>query len=266
VKRDTVSALECSRQDLPGTPSFTLITGASSGLGRAAAIRLSTHRRLLLNGRDQHRLEETRALCSSPEDHVVWAFDLVDTQAISASLSPLLLQATRTIDAFVHCAGQVRVLPARSLEPSILQQVMAINFFSAAEILRLLLKRNINHGDLKTVLFISSIWSSFGARGHSAYCATKAALDGFMRSLAVELAPAIRVNSIQPGAIQTRMAENTFADPAILEKFIHDYPLGLGNAEDIADMIEFLLSDRARWITGQNIVVDGGRTINMSLK
>lgn len=251
---------------LPSQRSFTLITGASSGLGRAAAIRLSTCRRLLLNGRDLARLEETRAMCSSPDDHIVWPFDLAETSGIAGSLTSLLLPADRTVDAFVHCAGTVSVLPARSLDPAILQRVMAINFLSAAEILHLLLKRSINRGQLITALFISSIWSSFGARGHSAYCASKAALDGFMRSLAVELAPAIRVNSVQPGAIRTRMAEDTFADPAIIEGFERDYPLGLGNAEDIANMIEFLLSDKARWITGQQVVVDGGRTINMSLK
>jgi NAD(P)-dependent dehydrogenase (short-subunit alcohol dehydrogenase family) len=254
--------------DLPpkDVESFTLVTGASSGLGRAAAIRLSNSRRLLLNGRNVQRLEETRQMCTNPTEHRVWPFDLADSERIAASLVPQLLQSGRTLNAFVHCAGTVSVLPARSLEPPILQNVMSVNFFSAAEILRLLLRRSINQNQLTVVLFISSIWSSFGARGHSAYCATKAALDGFMRSLAVELAPRIRVNSILPGAIRTRMAEEGFGDPAILQGLMRDYPLGIGNPEDIADVVEFLLSDKARWITGQQIVVDGGRTTNMSLK
>lgn len=250
----------------PDAPSFTLITGASSGIGRAAALRLSAHRPLLLNGRDTHRLEETRSLCSHPDHHVIWPFDLSQVQGIAGSLTPLLAPFKRTINAFVHCAGTVSVLPARSLEPAVLQHSMAANFLSAAEILRLLLKRSVNQGSLRRIIFISSIWSSFGARGHSAYCASKAALDGFMRSLAVELAPDVRVNSIQPGAIQTPLAQQGFADPEIVDRLMRDYPLGLGHVEDIADMIEFLLSDRARWITGQQVVVDGGRSINMSLK
>jgi NAD(P)-dependent dehydrogenase (short-subunit alcohol dehydrogenase family) len=87
-----------------------------------------------------------------------------------------------------------------------------------------------------------------------------------MRALAVELAPGIRVNSILPGAIQTSMADQAFADAAIVDKLNRDYPLGLGQPADIADAIEFVLSQKARWLTGQEIVIDGGRTVNMSLK
>jgi NAD(P)-dependent dehydrogenase (short-subunit alcohol dehydrogenase family) len=87
-----------------------------------------------------------------------------------------------------------------------------------------------------------------------------------MRALAVELAPATRVNSILPGAIQTSMAEGGFADPAIVEKLRQDYPLGIGRPDDIASAVEFVLSAGARWLTGQEIVIDGGRTINASLK
>ncbi len=86
-----------------------------------------------------------------------------------------------------------------------------------------------------------------------------------MRALAVELAPAVRVNSILPGAIRTPMSETTFADPAIVEKLNKDYPLGVGAPEDIAEAVAFVLSPRSRWLTGQEFVIDGGRTANMSL-
>jgi NAD(P)-dependent dehydrogenase (short-subunit alcohol dehydrogenase family) len=248
------------------TQPLSLITGASSGLGRAAAIRLSPARRLLLNGRNLARLEETRAQCARPQEHILWPFDLSQTGGLSAALANVLAGDGAGVNAFVHCAGTVTVLPARSLEPGAMLSVMSTNFLSAAEIVRTLLRKSVNRAGLQSIVFISSIWSAFGARGHSAYCASKAALDGYMRALALELAPHARVNSILPGAIRTTMAEHGFQDPAIIEGFQRDYPLGLGQPGDIADAIEFLLSDKSRWITGQQIAIDGGRTINMSLK
>lgn len=245
---------------------YTLVTGASSGLGRAAAIRLAAGRALILHGRDLERLEATRQACADPERHVVWPFDLHNVGELAASLTPLLAGAGRAVEAFVHCAGMVTVLPMKSIDHRVAQEIMDVNFFSAVEIINLLLKKKVNGGRLANILFISSIWSRTGAKAHAAYCASKAALDGLMRALAVELAPAIRVNSILPGAIQTAMAERGLADPEIVEKLQKDYPMGIGKPEDIADAIEFVLSDKARWVTGQEMVIDGGRTVNMSLK
>ena len=246
--------------------SATLITGASSGLGRASALRLSGERSLILHGRNLDRLEETRHQCHDPERHVLWPFDLKNISNLSAALADLLVERTLTVEAFVHCAGMVTILPARSIDHRIAHEIMTVNFLSAVEIINTLLKKKINPNGLSNIVFVSSIWARFGARGHSAYCASKSALDGFMRALAVELAPATRVNSILPGAIQTSMAERGFADPAIVEKLRQDYPLGTGRADDIASAVEFVLSAGARWLTGQEIVIDGGRTINASLK
>lgn len=243
---------------------FTLITGASSGVGRATAVRLSAERALILHGRNRERLEETRLLSAAPERHALWCMDLNDVSSIDASLTSLL--AERPVEAFVHCAGAVTVLPMRSTDHKVAQAMMNVNFLAAVEIVNLLLKRKINGRQLTNIIFISSIFSSFGARGHSAYCASKAALDGLMRALAVELAPAIRVNSILPGALKTSMSGDAFSDPEIVEKFKRDYPLGIGEPSDIADAVQFLLSPNARWLTGQQIAVDGGRTVNMSLK
>lgn len=245
---------------------YTLITGASSGLGRAAALRLSSQRNLILHGRDRARLDDTRQACKEPERHVVWPFDLKNVGELASSLSPLLAESGRAVEGFVHCAGMVTVLPMRSVDHRVAQEIMNVNFFSAVEIIHLLLKKKVNSQQLANIVFISSIWSRFGARGHAAYCASKAALDGLMRALAVELAPAVRVNSILPGAIQTNMAAEGFSDPEIAARLERDYPMGVGRAGDIAGTIEFLLSADARWLTGQEIVMDGGRTVNMSLK
>ena len=246
--------------------SATLITGTSSGLGRASALRLSRERTLILHGRNLERLEETRHQCHDPERHILWPFDLKNIGNLSDALAQLLAERTLSVEAFVHCAGMVTILPARSIDLRIAHEIMTVNFLSAVEIINTLLKKKINSGRLSNIVFLSSIWARFGARGHSVYCASKSALDGFMRALAVELAPATRVNSILPGAIQTSMAEGGFADPAIVEKLGQDYPLGTGRADDIASAVEYVLSSGARWLTGQEIVIDGGRTINASLK
>lgn len=243
----------------------TLVTGASSGIGRATAVRLSSAHRLVLHGRDPERLQETRRLCRDPDAHTVWTHDLDAVEAIGGSLEPLLAGSVK-VGAFVHCAGMVTVLPMKSMEPAAVSRIMRVNCLSAMEIVRLLLKKKVNDRRLASIVFISSIWSRHGARGHAAYCATKAALDGLMRALAVELAPDVRVNSILPGAIETHMAAEGLADPEIREKLSRDYPLGLGRPEDVAGAVAFLLSDEARWITGHEMTVDGGRTANMSLK
>jgi NAD(P)-dependent dehydrogenase (short-subunit alcohol dehydrogenase family) len=150
------------------------------------------------------------------------------------------------------------------MEPAQAREIMNVNFFSAAEITRLLLKKKINHLQLRNIVFVSSTASKFGAKGLNLYCATKGALDSLMRALAVELAPEIRINSVLPGGVRTSMTESMFADPQLAARLGADYPLGPGNISDIAAAVEFLLSDKARWVTGQQFTVDGGRTVNIS--
>jgi NAD(P)-dependent dehydrogenase (short-subunit alcohol dehydrogenase family) len=228
-------------------------------------VHLSKDRSLILHGRNAERLEETRDACVNPERHVAWIYDLRHLAALAESLASLLAESVRSVEAVVHAAGMVTVLPMRSVDHHVAQEIMNVNLFSAVEIIHVLLKKRVNTGHLANIIFISSIWSRFGAKGHSAYCASKAALDGLMRALPVELAPSIRVNSILPGAMHTAMSKKSFADAAIVEKLKHDYPLGIGLPKDIAEAIEFLLSQKSRWLTGQEIVIDGGRSVNMSL-
>jgi NAD(P)-dependent dehydrogenase (short-subunit alcohol dehydrogenase family) len=242
----------------------TLLTGASSGIGRETAIRLSQLGPLLLHGRDQARLEETRALCHEPWRHRLWLHDLADVSAIEESLPKALTDHNLKVARFVHCAGVLHVGPLRLLDHGAIEHIMNVNFLSAVEITRQLVRKKINEKVLNVVVFVSSTASQFGARGFSIYCASKSALDGYMRALAVELAPTVRVNSVLPGAVRTAMTEHMFTDPEVFDRMQHDYPLGVGEQSDIAAAVKFLLSDEARWITGHQLVVDGGRTVNIS--
>jgi NAD(P)-dependent dehydrogenase (short-subunit alcohol dehydrogenase family) len=249
--------------DTPHT-SAILITGASSGIGRQIAVRLSQSRRLILHGRDPERLAETRALCRGPDGHLCWNFDLREVDAVDASLTQLIEEHRVPVAGFVHCAAMLQIQPLRLCERTLAQETMNVNFMSAVAILRLLVRRKLNGKHLRGAVFISSTASQFGARGFGLYCASKGALDSFMRAMAVELAPDVRVNSVLPGAVKTAMTEAMLLDPDLRGRMEDGYPLGLGEPNDIVDAVEFLLSDKARWITGQQMVVDGGRTVNIT--
>jgi NAD(P)-dependent dehydrogenase (short-subunit alcohol dehydrogenase family) len=242
----------------------TLITGASSGAGRRIAIRLSRSRRLILHGRDSARLNETRDLCERPAEHLIWNLDLRDNEAIEGSLLPLVHDQRLAIEDFVHSAGTLKIEPLRLVDRASARETMAVNFMAAVEIMRLLVRPKINAKHLRAVVFISSTASRFGARGFGMYCASKGALDAFMRAAAVELAPQVRVNSVLPGATRSAMTATMLRDIELKDRMESQYPLGIGDPDDVAFAVEYLLSDNARWVTGQELVVDGGRTVNIT--
>ena len=250
---------------MPDDPRpYLLLTGASSGIGREMAISLSDRYCLILNGRDADRLEETRRACHSPDDQLSWTRDLADVDTLAEALTAFLAANGATVHGFVHCAAILKVLPLRSIAIAHAQAVMNTNVLAAMEITRVLTRKPVNGRTLDSIVFISSIAAQFGAKGFTAYCASKAALDGLMKALAVELGPQVRVNSVLPGGVRTPMTDTMFDDPAMAERLTRDYPLGVGLPSDITDAVAFLLSRQARWVTGHQMVVDGGRSANIS--
>lgn len=235
-----------------------LITGASSGIGRQCAIELSHDYRLVLCARNEQELEKTRLLCSSSEQHFLLPLDLSCVERIEEKMNAFLQQHSLSIHKFLHCAGIVNLLPAKGFDYSVCGQIFNVNLFSAMAIVKMLLKKN-NKKALNNIVFISALYSKKGVIGNSFYASSKGALDSYMRSIAKELAPAVRVNSVLPGGINTNMLANLDTDNlAELEKH---YPLGFGEAQDIAAMVSFLFSEKSKWITGQQISVDGGASI-----
>ena len=239
---------------------YTLITGASSGIGQAIAWRLAGRAPLILSGRDEARLERTRAGCGEAGRHLVWRFDLEQTGKLGEALTSFLGEHAIRVESFVHSAGVVKLGPVRLMDSASVQRVMNVNVLAAIEIVRVLSKRSVNHGALRSAVFVSSIHGRRGVKGNSAYCASKGALEALTRCLALELAPAARVNAVAPGAVHTPMSALFFEDERALARLAEEYPLGIGRVEDIVDAVEFLLSERARWITGQILTVNGGRT------
>jgi len=239
---------------------YTLITGVTSDIGKGIAIKLSRKYNLILHGRNIDKLRIVKNNCSNNTNHIIWSFDLSHTSNLSENLKGFLLSNNVKVDCFIHVAGIFKIFPMYYMDYKTAQEMLNVNFLSASEIIRILLSKRINKLNLKNIIFISSIASRFGVKGLNIYCASKGALNSFMRALAVELAPNIRVNSILPGAIKTRTTEEVFNDDYFIKKYKRDYLLGRGGIEDIVNMVEFIISKDAKWITGQELVVDGGKT------
>lgn len=241
---------------------YILITGSSSGMGEEMAVQLSKDYNIIINGRDTERLESVRNRLSDG-NHIVWQYDLNDVQSLELSLADLLTDNSIQIAHFVHSAGFMKMYPVKMLTADLFNSSFNINVVSAALITKTLVGRK-NQKALESAVFISSNISNFGAKALSVYSSAKAGLDGLMRSLAVELAPEVRINSVLPGGVRTRMTEHLYQNEELISRMAATYPLGLGQTCDIYHAVRFLLSEDARWITGQQLTVDGGRTVNIT--
>lgn len=237
---------------------YTLITGASSGIGLAAVKALASSSKLVLHGRDNHKLEVL--IEKFGNEHLVFCHDLTDLDNLSDSLIVFLKNNNVLIDKVIHCAGIDQTLPVKSLRASSVNKIMTVNFYSIIEILNVLLKKSVNQSALKNILFISSISSIKGFKAKAAYSASKSALDSYMRVLSKELAPNVTVNSILPGAVPTPMSQSGFDNPELVKHFEEVYPLGIGSVQQLVKVIQFYHDNDDLWVTGQQIVVDGGMT------
>ena len=237
---------------------YTLITGASSGMGARCARRLSGSRRLILASENLEMLEVVLKECEFPEKHIIWHCDFAtQREEISSSLSSLLKENDAVIDQYVHFAGITKLLPIKSFSIADIDKIFNVNFFSILEILKALLKK-ANGKALTNVVLISAMVSERGNTGNSVYAASKGAINSLVYTLARELAPAVKINALLPGAIESPMSANL--DEDYKEEMLRDTPLGWGKPDDVIDYVEFLLSDKSKWITGQTLFVDGGRS------
>lgn len=234
-----------------------LLTGASSGIGRATAIACSKMgAKLLLTGRNQIRLQETLNSLEG-QGHRMVVLDLADPAAISK-----LIDETEPLDGLVNNAGMAETLPVEFIDQVMLSRTLTIN--TQAPILLtsgLAKQRKLKKG--ASVVFTSSIGGNIIAHpGNSMYAASKGAVSGFVRAAALELARRqIRVNAVCPGMIHTNILGDSITE-AQLQEDAKKYPLKrYGRAEEVAYAIIYLLSDAASFVTGSNLVIDGGYTI-----
>lgn len=237
---------------------YTLVTGASSGMGALFAKQFSGSRRLIMASENLEMLEEVHKECQNPNDHILWHCNFATERAsIMASLTALLKDHDAVVDEYVHFAGLTKLMPLKTFSIPNIDLIFNVNFFSILEILKTLLKKS-NQKALEKVVLISALVSERGNVGNSIYASSKGAINSLVYTLSRELAPSIRINALLPGAIITPMSANL--DEDYTEEMRKDTPLGFGKPQDVIDYVDFLLSDKAKWITGQTLFVDGGRS------
>ncbi len=241
-----------------------LLTGATAGIGEIIAINLSKDYDLILSGRNLEKLEAVKQRCSAESTVHILPLDLSNLDSLAKELTDFLTLNSLSVHKFVHCAGFMKMVPLKLVSQDLLLETFSTNVFSASIITKLLVNKKANKSALNSVVFVSSNISNRGAKAMSTYGASKAALDGLMRSLAVELAPSVRVNSVLPGAVVTKMTKSIFENEEVSTRMSAQYPLGIGSPEDVSKAVNFLLSDQASWITGQQLTADGGRSINIT--
>ena len=240
-----------------------VITGASSGIGRQCAISCSEMgARVVLLARNEERLNETLS-CMEGEGHLVVPFDLTSFDGIRACVKDIVAKCGH-IDGVLNCAGISTTLPLKLVDKEQLDVFFQTNVYSAIELSREVCRISNVSKNGASIVFFSSVMSCVGEAGKSLYSMTKGALVSAARSLACEFAHRnIRFNTVSPGAILTPINENLphMKDPELKKKLEEKHLLGLGSTEDIANACIYLLSDASKWVTGSNMIVDGGYTV-----
>lgn len=243
------------------TESVVLVTGASSGIGRAVAIEASKHgSRVVALARRERELARVVDEMDGT-GHLAVPFDLLDSAGIPAMLEDVVSQ-TGPLDGLVHAAGVHSAMPLRGVTPDQAAQIFAMNVTTALMLTKGFRRKQIR-GFSPSIVFISSVAGMVGEPGVSLYSATKGAVEAMSRSLAIELVrEGIRCNSIAAGMVSTGLSDGIKAavGPEAWARIEEDHPLGIGVADDIAQAALYLLSPASRWVVGSTLVVDGGYT------
>lgn len=234
-----------------------LVTGASSGIGQATAIECAQMgAEVVITGRDTKRLQATADLVGTPKTLI--AADLTnqeDVERLVAALPPL--------DGAVLCAGNSTTLPLQFGSREKFDEMFNVNFFAPVELLRLMYKKKVLQKGASVVLIASIGGTHSFMPGNGVYGASKAALNSLMKYAAREYASRkIRVNSICPGMVDTPLIHRGTITEEQLAEDAKRYPLGrYGKPDDIANGAVYLLSDASSWLTGHDLVIDGGFSI-----
>lgn len=235
-----------------------LITGGASGIGKATALlcaRMGAE--IVLIDLNEQGLKKTSEEIGK-ESTLFYSLDLTNLEELDSVITVL-----PKLDGIVSNAGIVYSLLAKFNEPEDMRRIFNINTFSHINLIQGLIKgKKLNKG--ASIVFTSSMSGVYcGLAGGSLYGATKAALTGYSKALAIELAPrSIRVNTVHPGMIQTPLTSNTSLSHELLEEDAKHYPLGrYGKPEEVAAAICYLLSDATEWMTGTQLLIDGGYSL-----
>lgn len=236
-----------------------LITGAASGIGKATAMLCAQMgATTILVDLNEDGLNNTRTEIDNPDGCIIHPLNLTDDAAVTPFVGSI-----PKLDGVVSNAGIVKSLLAKFNEKEDMEKIFQINTFSHINLIQELIKqKRLNKG--ASIVMTSSMSGVFcGLAGGSLYGATKAALVGYAKALAIELAPrGIRVNTVHPGMIETPLTKDTALSAELLAEDAKNYPLGrYGKPEEIAAAMVYLLSDATVWMTGSKLLIDGGYSL-----
>ena len=232
-----------------------LVTGASSGIGRQVAISISEMGgNVVLSGRKKAELEVTLSNLTKG-NHQIYAADLLDETARKE-----LVKNIPTLDGIVNSAGVVKPFPIKFITQEKIDETLNINYEIPLLLMAELTKsKKINKN--ASIVFMSSISGQHPHKGGALYAASKAAIESLSKVFALEnYHLGIRSNCISPAMVKTEMYEEAEKGMSkeSMDEHVNQYPLGVGHPTDVANTAIFLLSDASKWITGINIVLDGG--------
>jgi NAD(P)-dependent dehydrogenase (short-subunit alcohol dehydrogenase family) len=238
-----------------------LVTGAASGIGKTTSIVLSKlGAKLILCDIDEIGLENTKRECGN--GHIILPIDLADSASIKPKVIDVIPEFGK-LNGFVHLAGRPYIAPLKSVSEAKCKEIFAINTYAALELAKVFTNRNVYIGAKGSIVLVSSVYGHVGSAANVAYAMSKSAIHGITKSLSIELAEKeIRVNCVAPGFVKTNMlnkASNMF-DAKYAETLNRLHPLGMGDPEDVAFSIAYLLSDAAKWVSGTILNIDGGFT------
>lgn len=238
-----------------------LVVGGSSGIGRQTAITLSEYgARVVLMARREDKLNKVLEELS-PGEHVIQRIDVKDPEIIATAIQNTVSACGR-IHGLVYAAGISDNLPLKFLTIEKQLEVFYSNYFGFVEMVRQVSQKGRFQEGMR-IVGVSSPSAVLGEKAHTAYCASKAAMDAAVRCMAKELAPKqIAVNTVAPGWTDTEMTQDYIAingkDSEIVSRMLKRQYMGLIEPKSIADAICFLLSPESNYITGTTLTVDGG--------
>ncbi len=238
-----------------------LISGASSGIGKACVKHfVDQGAKVLMLGRNEERLHSLqKELPSGSSDYQI--LDLEKSESNSEVIRNFVERHGK-ISGFLHSAGVESTIPLRVMNEKHLMQHFQLNVNAGFLLAKEVVKPK-NAAEAQSLVFIASVMGMVGEVGKVAYCSSKGALTNGVKALALELSSkGIRANSLSPAMVETEMAQRMFDKMTEEQKLQlnQKHPLGIGTPEDIAMAAQYLLSDASRWVTGSNLVIDGGYT------